>query len=515
MGWNLLSLSLSLALFVIAGYLVGIVIAIAIRPWRSNIGHIPGPCTISSSWLYGNMADLMFTENYGDNEFQWQKMYGMTYRIKGCMGEDRLFSSDPLVFKAIFNNKIFDKHQWHLNTAGMLFGENSLFAVRHGTHSQLRSVFNPAFSPGKIEQLVQVFQEIAHKASARLADECSSGPLRDVYEILQNAATDAVGEGNAMSSAKTKSSLVADDVLVLFPVFLFQLAAKYLSTSDMLSLRRYKKVMDQWSESLLNQKRENLQLGIEDNDLLSIVVEINEKAGDHPSRLTRQQIKDQIPSILVAGQDTTGNTTAFALYEFAKRPEWQERVRNELLSVNGERRTAAAYDRLQLLNAHIKETSRLHSALPHTFREALEDTIIPLSEPITTVDGRQISVIPVKKGQVVYAGIASYHRNIDIWGEDAEIFDPLRWVDGRTDNIKGPTVGPYANLATFIGGPNVCLGWRFAILESQVILAELLSKFRFELDDSVVIRSSVAITLQPVSEKGVPHLPLRVTPLEG
>ncbi|KAJ8096377.1 hypothetical protein PM082_011539 [Marasmius tenuissimus] len=481
MGWNLLSLSLSLTLFVTTGYLVAIVVTIAIRPWRSNVGHIRGPCTISSSWLYGNMADLMFTENYGDNEFQWQKMYGMTYRIKGCMGEDRLFSSDPLVFKTIFNNKIFDKHQWHLNTAGMLFGENSLFAVRHGTHSQLRSVFNPAFSPGKIEQLVQVFQEIAHKASAKLAEDCTSGPLRDVYEILQNAATDAVGEvvmgynfdsvqsgGDevsrnhhniiAMSSAKTKSSLVADSVLALFPAFIFRLAAKYLSTSDMLSLRRYRKVMDQWSDSLLNQKRDNLQLGIEENDLLSIVVGINEKAGNHPSRLTRQQIKDQIPSILVAGQDTTGNTTAFALYEFAKRPEWQERVRNELLGVNGERRTAAAYDRLQLLNAHIKETSRLHSALPHTFREALEDTIIPLSEPITTIDGRQISVIPIKKGQVVYAGIASYHRNIDIWGEDAEIFDPLRWVDERTANIKGPTVGPYANLATFIGGPNVCLG---------------------------------------------------------
>ncbi|KAL0060341.1 hypothetical protein AAF712_012846 [Marasmius tenuissimus] len=394
----------------------------------------------------GNMADLMFTENYGDNEFQWQKMYGMTYRIKGCMGEDRLFSSDPLVFKTIFNNKIFDKHQWHLNTAGMLFGENSLFAVRHGTHSQLRSVFNPAFSPGKIEQLVQVFQEIAHKASAKLAEDFVMGYN---FDSVQSGG-DEVSRNHhniiAMSSAKTKSSLVADSVLALFPAFIFRLAAKYLSTSDMLSLRRYRKVMDQWSDSLLNQKRDNLQLGIEENDLLSIVVGINEKAGNHPSRLTRQQIKDQIPSILVAGQDTTGNTTAFALYEFAKRPEWQERVRNELLDVNGERRTAAAYDRLQFLNAHIKETSRLHSALPHTFREALEDTIIPLSEPITTIDGRQMSVISVKKGQVVYAGIASYHRNIDIWGEDAEIFDPLRWVDERTANIKGPTVGPYANL---------------------------------------------------------------------
>ena len=73
-----------------------------------------------------------------------------------------------------------------------------------------------------------------------------------------------------MGSIKTKSSLVADSFLALFPVILFRLAAKYLSTSDILSIQRYKKVMDEWSEGLLKQKSDNLRLGIEDTDLLSV-----------------------------------------------------------------------------------------------------------------------------------------------------------------------------------------------------------------------------------------------------
>ncbi|KAL0569706.1 hypothetical protein V5O48_012256 [Marasmius crinis-equi] len=437
------------------------------------------------------MPDLLFTENYGDNEFGWQKTFGRTYRMKGCMGEDRLFSSDPLVMKTIFNNRLFGKSLYHRNIA-----------------------------------------------AARLAEECSPSPLCDVYEILQNATTDGIAEvvmGHAfnavetggdeisknhhnviaISSIKSKSALLGDSILSLFPSSLFMLAANYLPAADFVSIKRYRRVMNEWSEKLLKEKSNNLKLGIEDADLLSVVVQTNESQSGGPTGLTQQEVKDQIPSILVAGQDTTGNIISFALYEFAKCPEWQERVRTELRGLRkNEYLKAAAYEKLVLLNAHVKETNRLYSTLPHTYREALEDTVLPLSQPITTTDGRQITDIPIKKGQVVYAGIASYHRNTDVWGEDAEVFDPLRWVDERATTFQGAALGPYANLATFLGGPHTCLGWRLAILETQILLAELVSKFRFEVDDDAVIRTSIAITLQPVSEKGVAHLPLRVTALE-
>lgn len=85
------------------------------------------------------------------------------------------------------------------------------------------------------------------------------------------------------------------------------------------------------------------------------------------------------------------------------------------------------YDRMPLLNAFIKvgepsapqstrveltaqEVLRLYPAEPFTERMALQDTIMPLSETITTPTGDQISQVPLHKGDILIVGIASYQR---------------------------------------------------------------------------------------------------------
>ncbi|KAF9255918.1 cytochrome P450 [Marasmius fiardii PR-910] len=221
------------------------------------------------------------------------------------------------------------------------------------------------------------------------------------------------------------------------------------------NLQEFRAIMAEWSESLLKQNSEDSRKGIERSDLLSIIVETNEYKG---RLLTESEMKDQIPGMLVAGQDTTGTTIAFALYELAKRSEWQEQVRAEIRE-NGECVTTGDYDKLSLLNAQLKETLRCYPALPNLPREALKDTVLPLSEPIMTIDGRKVTEIPIRKGDVVFGGLASYNRCTSIWGDDADIFDPIRWVDGRSSTVT-TALGPYSNLASFIGGARACLGWR-------------------------------------------------------
>ncbi|KAJ7627928.1 hypothetical protein DFH06DRAFT_725076 [Mycena polygramma] len=56
---------------------------LGLRP-RSTIRNIPGPP--SPSWIYGNSLQLMLPSRYGDNEFTWLKLYGPTYRLRGCFG---------------------------------------------------------------------------------------------------------------------------------------------------------------------------------------------------------------------------------------------------------------------------------------------------------------------------------------------------------------------------------------------------------------------------------------------
>ncbi|KAJ7804507.1 hypothetical protein B0H14DRAFT_3774206 [Mycena olivaceomarginata] len=72
--------------------------------------------------------------------------------------------------------------------------------------------------------------------------------------------------------------------------------------------------------------------------------------------------------------------------------------------------TTLPYDNIPLLNALIKETMRLYSVLPLVDRFVVQDTVIPLADPVTTSTGERMSHISVQKGQHIIWGIASYQR---------------------------------------------------------------------------------------------------------
>ncbi|KAF9259681.1 cytochrome P450, partial [Marasmius fiardii PR-910] len=157
------------------------------------------------------------------------------------------------------------------------------------------------------------------------------------------------------------------------------------------------------------------------------------------------EITQQAGTLLLAGQETTSNALAWALFELAKNPTWQDQIRKQIMESYDT--LDSSLDKLEYLNAHIKETLRFHSTVPLSERMAFDDTVLPLSHPITTTSGRVISELPVRKGQIIYLGVASYHRNPHVWGPDTNIFQPPRWLDGRYDSGTLPvSIGPYANL---------------------------------------------------------------------
>ncbi|KAL0562506.1 hypothetical protein V5O48_019581, partial [Marasmius crinis-equi] len=104
------------------------------------------------------------------------------------------------------------------------------------------------------------------------------------------------------------------------------------------------------------------------------------------------------------------------------------------------------------------ETLRLHPIVPELIREAQIDDAIPLDHPVTDASGNVLKEIPVAKGQRIITSIVCYNRLKDIWGEDADQWNPERFL-----NLKTPTtLGVFGNLMTFSGGVRGCIGWRFA-----------------------------------------------------
>ncbi|KAJ6517886.1 hypothetical protein C8R47DRAFT_959926 [Mycena vitilis] len=93
---------------------------------------------------------------------------------------------------------------------------------------------------------------------------------------------------------------------------------------------------------------------------------------------------------------------------------------------------------------HSQEVLRYFPAVPLSDRIVSEDTVIPLSEAITTTTGERLDKIPVQKGQILTMALAAYQRLPSRWGDDADEFKPSRWLDGKT--YQGEAISPYANL---------------------------------------------------------------------
>ncbi|EJT96517.1 hypothetical protein DACRYDRAFT_60371, partial [Dacryopinax primogenitus] len=97
-------------------------------------------------------------------------------------------------------------------------------------------------------------------------------------------------------------------------------------------------------------------------------------------------------------------------------------------------------------------------------RAATIDNSIPLSKPIDAEDGQHVHWIPVHAGQRVILNFDGFNRSEIVWGTDANVFRPERWLENVMSKVapEDQCGGPYVNLANFGGGPKACIAWRFA-----------------------------------------------------
>ncbi|KIM28539.1 hypothetical protein M408DRAFT_23591 [Serendipita vermifera MAFF 305830] len=263
-----------------------------------------------------------------------------------------------------------------------------------------------------------------------------------------------------------------------------------------------------------------LEKKVQERDLLSLMIKSSmSTTTPDDQKMSVPQILDQIPTFLIAGHETTSTATAWGLFALAQRPAMQSRLRQELLEAfpdeDGEV-TIESLNALPYLEAVVRETLRYHSPVGWIEREAEEDDVIPLDHEFIGRDGKARKHIRVKKGDNFIIPTGIMNRSQDVWGPDADEFNPDRWlVEMPAAVSKIP--GVWANLMTFIGGQRSCIGFKFAVLEMKVLLLQLIRSFEFELavDPADIIDVELIVSRPFVKyelEKGS-QLPMIVRPV--
>lgn len=177
-------------------------------------------------------------------------------------------------------------------------------------------------------------------------------------------------------------------------------------------------------------------------------------------------------TFLGAGHETTSTALQWCVYVLCKHPDVQTRLREEIRAnlppistENPQPPAATDIDNLPYLNAVCNEVLRYHPSVPATIRCASRDTTI-IGEPIP-------------KGTLFLIAPEIIGKSKELWGPDADKFNPERWLGpGRANN--GGADSNYANL-TFLHGPRSCIGQGFAKAELACMVAVVVGKYHMEL----------------------------------
>ncbi|MFE9175879.1 cytochrome P450 [Streptomyces sp. NPDC007126] len=215
-----------------------------------------------------------------------------------------------------------------------------------------------------------------------------------------------------------------------------------------------------------------------DGDLLDRMLETA-----HPEtgeRLSPENVRRQVITFLVAGHETTSGALSFALHYLARHPDVAARARAEVDRVWGGTE-APGYEqvaKLRYVRRVLDESLRLWPTAPGFAREAREDTVLG-------------GAYPMRRGAWALVLTGMLHRDPEVWGPDAERFDPDRF-DAKAVRARAPhTFKPFGT------GARACIGRQFALHEATLVLGLLLRRYELRPDPGYRLRVTERLTLMP------------------
>jgi len=201
---------------------------------------------------------------------------------------------------------------------------------------------------------------------------------------------------------------------------------------------------------------------------------------DDGSPMTDDQIISELVTVFVAGHDTTAHTLAYAWYAMAENPDVETNLHEEIARVLQGRR-ATLEDLRNLTEKIVKEALRRHPVSNATSRQAIEDI--------------ELGGHHIEKGAIFTASPWILHFD-ERWWDDPHAFKPERWT------VEKESTMPKYSYIPFGGGPRICIGNQFAMMEAKLVLATIAQHHRFALKPDFKLEVASRFTISPID--GIP-----------
>ncbi len=409
----------------------------------------PGP---PGTWLGGHLAD--FRRGRLDLFTRSVREYGDVVALR--FGYHRIYLvSHPAAIEEVLVQRArsFHKH-FALRLNPHVFGEGLLTSEGDFWRRQ-RRLIQPVFSHARIAGYAAIMVQAAERLLARWQPGEVRGVLPEMMRLTLDIAARTLFDADVEAEAAEVGQAL--EVLQETWVVRFHRVIQipfWLPTPSNLRFNAAVRRLDAILFRLIEQRRKQGHTG---TDLLSLLLAARHEDGG--GRMSDQQVRDEAMTLFLAGHETTALVLTWTWVLLARHPEVQERLIAEVNAVlAGRPPTAEDAPRLKFTEAVILESMRLYPPAYVIGREAIEAC--------------EVAGYPVPRGHTILMSQWAVQRD-ERWFGQAETFRPERWLDASLATMPRYAYFPFG------GGPRVCIGNSFAMLELVLVVARLAQTLRF------------------------------------
>jgi len=430
--------------------------------------------------LFGNM--LEFSRDVLRYYDEWSREYGDIVALQlGAWPAVLLNNSDYAEYVLVRNHRNFIKFPLFFRHVRAIFGQGLLTSEGDFWHRQ-RRLAAPAFHA----QRVAGYGDAMVQDTERMLAGWQPSELRDVH-------ADMMGLTLRIAAKTLFNTEVDEDVADIgqtFNTLAEEIAVRvrrpflipdFIPTPSNVRYVRGVRRVDQLVTTIIKERQAQ---GGDRGDLLSMLMLARDDEGQP---MTERQLRDEVITLLLAGHETTALALSWTWYLLSQHRDVDAKLAAELREVLGGRAPAVSdLPRLRYTEQVVTEAMRLYPPAWGFGREALADC--------------EIGGYAIRAGTTVIISPWVSHRDPRYFEEPLR-FRPERWANDFAAKL------PRFAYIPFGGGPRICIGNRFAMMEAVLILATVAQRFRVEWQRDRPVVPLPSITLRPKNGVWVKPLP--------
>jgi len=367
-----------------------------------------------------------------------RRVYGSAFTIDLPIFGRLVVLSDPNDIRQLFKAAphLVDTTDANL---GRVMGPNSMFAMMADRHRARRKLLTPSFNGRRLAAYESIIEHEAAQEFSTWPENEAFATLPSMMRITLNVILRAVFGAEGQEFDRLREILPAGiklgSRLAMIPVPQWDWGA----WSPWGRFLRYRREYDAIVDRLISNALADPGLPDRD-DVLALMLR---SRYDDGSPMSRDEIADELITLLAAGHETTATALAWAVERLQRHPALLERLVVDLDAGSEE-----------LLTATLFEVLRIRPVIDTTFRQVKAPTL-------------QIGPWSIPRGQTIVASIGLLHADESVF-HDAARFDPGRFTAQRPDPAQWIPYG---------GGVRRCIGAAFATMEMRIVLRTLLRDY--------------------------------------